>query len=251
MSAAAPLVPAAASWHDAECGGYAADLPLWERLAAEQGGPVLDLGAGTGRVALHLAARGHRVVAVELDPALAEELARRAHEEALAGEVEVVCADVRELALAERFPLAVAPMQLLHMLGGAAGRRHALAAIRAHLAPGGRFAAALLAEPLPSSGRSEPLPDIREVGGWVYASLPLEVRVGSGELEIVRLRQLVAPGGDLSEEVHRLTVDRLPPGVLEGEARAAGLAVVGEEPIAETDEHVGSLALLMEGSDRG
>ena len=35
-------------WHDLECGGYDADLPLWRELAADADGPVLDLGAGTG-----------------------------------------------------------------------------------------------------------------------------------------------------------------------------------------------------------
>ena len=44
--------PAHVVWHDVECGGYDADLPLWRELAREAGGPVLDVGAGTGRVAL-------------------------------------------------------------------------------------------------------------------------------------------------------------------------------------------------------
>ena len=50
-------------WHDLECGGYVEDLTLWQSLADEQGDPVLDVGAGTGRVALALARRGHRVTA--------------------------------------------------------------------------------------------------------------------------------------------------------------------------------------------
>ena len=48
------------AWHDVECGGYDADLPLWRELAARRGGPVLDVGAGTGRVALDLARRRPR-----------------------------------------------------------------------------------------------------------------------------------------------------------------------------------------------
>ena len=49
-------------WHEVECGGYAADLALWERAGRRADGPVLELGSGTGRVALHLARRGSEVV---------------------------------------------------------------------------------------------------------------------------------------------------------------------------------------------
>ena len=47
-----------------------ADLPFWLELAAERGGPVLDVGAGTGRVTLELARSGHAVVALDRDPDL-------------------------------------------------------------------------------------------------------------------------------------------------------------------------------------
>ena len=43
-------------WHDLECGGYDLDLPLWRELADREGSPVLDVGAGTGRVAPDLGA---------------------------------------------------------------------------------------------------------------------------------------------------------------------------------------------------
>ena len=55
------------AWHDTECGSYDADLPLWRELAGA--GPVLDVGAGTGRVALDLAARGASVTALDVEPA--------------------------------------------------------------------------------------------------------------------------------------------------------------------------------------
>ena len=244
---AAPPVPLAVTWHDAECGGYARDLPYWERLATERGGPVLDLGAGTGRVSLHLAARGHEVVAVDDAPELLAALRERADERGL--EVEVEEADVRRLDLGRRFPLIIAPMQLMHMLGGSENRRAALSAAASHLGEGGLIAAAILEEPLPPTGRTESLPDVRDVGGWVHSSLPLEVVVGEGALEIHRLRQLVAPDGAMSEEIDVTVVDRLPPGVLEAEAHLSGLRSAGEERIAETDEHVGSLVLLMERAD--
>src|SRR5206468_3595889 len=69
-------------WHDVECGFYRADLPLWQELAdaetAARPGPVLDVGAGTGRVALHLARARHRVTAVDCEESLLRALRERA-----------------------------------------------------------------------------------------------------------------------------------------------------------------------------
>ncbi len=62
MSAESDIV-----WHDVECGSYYVDLPFWRELAAAEAGPILDVGAGTGRVALDLAAHGHEVVALDID----------------------------------------------------------------------------------------------------------------------------------------------------------------------------------------
>jgi cyclopropane fatty-acyl-phospholipid synthase-like methyltransferase len=87
-------------WHDVECGGFAADLGLWEEIAANAGDPVLDLGCGTGRVALHLARHGHEVHGLDLEPALTEELARRGAETGEA--VTAQAGDARDFALTER-----------------------------------------------------------------------------------------------------------------------------------------------------
>src|SRR5687767_12062391 len=96
-------------WHDLECSAYEEDLPLWRELAGEAGGPVLDVGAGTGRVSLDLATHGIAVVALDADRALLEALERRA-----AGlPVKTVVADARDFDLGRRFPLVLAPMQTL------------------------------------------------------------------------------------------------------------------------------------------
>ena len=60
-----------AIWQEVEFGSYGADLPLWVELADEANGPVAELGAGAGRVALHLVGHGHEVIAVERDLPLA------------------------------------------------------------------------------------------------------------------------------------------------------------------------------------
>ena len=65
-------------WHDLECGSYQQDLSLWLGLAQAQGSPILDIGAGTGRVTLPLARDGHQVVALDIDGELLSELERRA-----------------------------------------------------------------------------------------------------------------------------------------------------------------------------
>ncbi|MGZ5335892.1 MAG: hypothetical protein ACXWZ6_10650, partial [Solirubrobacterales bacterium] len=78
MSTQAPAAPEAAIWQDVEFGAYVADLALWEELAARSEGPVIELGSGSGRVALRLASEDRTVLAIEKDEELAAELGRRA-----------------------------------------------------------------------------------------------------------------------------------------------------------------------------
>jgi len=102
-------------WHDVENGGYGADLPLWRELARAAAGPILDLGAGTGRVTLDLAAAGHDVTALDTDPVLLVELAGRAQARGL--DVRCITGDARALDQAGRFSLVLAPMQFLQIMG--------------------------------------------------------------------------------------------------------------------------------------
>jgi SAM-dependent methyltransferase len=234
-------VSTAAIWHDVECGAYAADLPLWEELAERAGGPVLDLGCGTGRVALHLARRGHSVVGLDVDAELLAALAERAE----GVQLQTVHADARGFDLGRRVPLALAPMQTLQLLDGAADRLACLRRVADHLEPGGCFAAAIL-EGMPEPDDSPPpLPDVREVEGWVYSSLALEAAVGPGEIVIHRLRQTVSPGGELSEEPNRIRITTFSAAQLEEEAAAAGLVPVERREIGPTDIHVGATVVVL------
>lgn len=242
--------PAAVVWHDVECGGYGADLALWEELAREGGGPVLELGCGTGRVALELAAAGHEVVGLDADPDLIGALRARARERGLpaAG----VAGDARSFQLGRRFPLAIAPMQVAQLLGGQTGRVAFLEAVATHLEPDGRLAVAL-ADPLegvPAGAVDPPLPDMREQAGWVFQSRPLRVRAvdGGTALAVDRLRQAVSPTGELEESLATIELDALNPAALEREARAAGYADEPQRRISPTPAYVGSTVCMLRGS---
>lgn len=232
----------AAIWHDVECGSYAADLPLWEELAERQGGPVLELGCGTGRVALHLARRGHEVIGLDRDPELLAALRERS------SLVEPLLADARDFELASSVSLVLAPTHLLQLLSGPAERAEALRCIAAALRPGGLLAAAIIEGMPPPDDAPPPLPDVREVDGWVYSSLAVEAAVGPGEIVVHRLRQTVSPEGSLSEEPNQVRIATFEAATLESEAAAFGLVPAGRVEIPPTDLHVGSLVVLLERS---
>jgi SAM-dependent methyltransferase len=237
-------VSEAVAWHDVECGSYAADLALWRKLAAAAQGPVLELGAGTGRVALDLAEQGHDVTAVDIDPDLLDELARRAAERGL--DVECVVADARELDLQARFVLVLAPMQLLQIVGGPVERAAVLNRAAAALADGGRFATAIAAvdESLAPDDAWPPLPDLGEHEGWVYSSQPIDVRPEPGGVAVERLRQRVSPAGELLEQTHTQRLDSLSVEQLGGEAAEQGLTPVERHEIPATADHIGSMVVV-------
>ncbi|HSJ18051.1 MAG TPA: methyltransferase domain-containing protein [Solirubrobacterales bacterium] len=237
----------AVRWHEVECAGYAADLALWEELAGAAGGPVLELGCGTGRVALHLARAGHDVAGIDTDEAFVAELNARAEEEDLPAHAEPC--DTTEFDLGRSFALVLAPMQLIQLLPDEAARSAALDRIADHLGPGGAFAAALVEDrhiPAYAGDGAAPLPDVRERDGWVFSSLPRSVRREEGRLTIERLRHAIAPDGGVSEQVDITHLSPLSAAQLGAEARDAGLRPAGTREVVATHWHVGSTVVILE-----
>ncbi len=231
-------------WHDLECGSYYEDLTLWQRLAARHGAPVLDVGAGTGRVALDLARAGHAVTALDSDPVLLAELSTRA-----AGfPVGTVCADARDFVLDQRYPLVIVPMQTIQLLGGCEARIACLRCARAALRPAGVVAIAI-AEELETfevrDGLPGPLPDLCERDGCVYSSLPTAVRAQDGGFVLERRREIVDARGRSNTELDRIRLDRVGAGELEREGAQAGLRPAGRHVIAATRDYVGSEVVVL------
>jgi SAM-dependent methyltransferase len=232
-------------WHDVECASYAADLGVWRGLADECGGDLLDIGCGTGRVALDLAALGHDVTGLDSDPALVGALAARARERGL--RVRTAVADARSFELGRTVSLVIAPMQVVQLLGGMPGRAALLRHVRAHLEPGGLFAAAL-ADPFEEFDEEEslpPLPDVREEAGWVFSSTPVAMRPEGEGTAIDRMRQAVSPDGALTESMNTIVLDKLTAGQLEAEASGA-FRVLPRRSVPEIDGYVGSIVVVLE-----
>ncbi len=231
-------------WHDLECGHYAEDLELWRSLVREHGDPVLDIGAGTGRVTLDLARHGFRVTALDRDPELLAELARRAGDLG----VRTVLADAREFELEDRFAMCVVPMQTIQLLGGAEGRARFLKRAKGHLLPGGVLAIAI-SEVLElfdvAGGASAPLPDMCELDGIVYASHPTAVRAEPDGYMLERRRETVTIEGARSVARDLIHLDRLTYPELEEEAAAIGLTALEPRTIPPTQEHVGSEVVIL------
>lgn len=233
-----------AIWQDVEFGSYAADLPLWEELASATAGPVLELGAGSGRVALHLARAGHDVIALERDAELAAALEARAEGLPLS----VLPTDLVDA----EYPaarLAIGPLQVVQLLD-APERARALAGLAGALGGGGLCALALVDEATLVERGAAALapvrPDMREIDDWVYSSEPLWVQVSDDVLRMRRLRERVSPGGDLVRKVHDDVLHRLPPEQLEAEGAMAGLRPAGRRMIPSSDYEAGSITVLME-----
>lgn len=251
-------------WHDLECGSYRADLPLWRELAQTQDGPILDVGAGTGRVILDLVSAGHSVTALDFDPDLLGALRERTG----GLEVETVCADARSFDLEQRdFALCLVPMQTTQLLGGSAERVALLRRAHAHLRPGGVLACAIVTalEPFDCAGGDiGPTPETARVGDALYVSRATRVDVRGRSFIIERERRIVPLEEGGPDEAPRnlralsghtthkpvvehnvVELDRVSREELEREATTAGLSPEPAREIPSTDDHVGSTVVIL------
>jgi SAM-dependent methyltransferase len=113
------------------------DVAFYLEEARRSGGPVVELGVGTGRIAVPIAADGIRVIGVDSSRGMLDVCARRA---ALAGvELDLRVGDLREPPVSERVPLVICPFRSLLHMHTDEDRRRVLGAAHELLLPGGRF----------------------------------------------------------------------------------------------------------------
>jgi SAM-dependent methyltransferase len=140
-----------ARFYDIEHADLTDDLLMYENFARRCGSPVLELGCGTGRVALHLACAGFEVIGLDASPAMLELGRAKLVRAGLTEQVDLLEADLRNFALDQRFALATLAINTFMHFLTVADQVHVLTTTRQHLRPGG-----LLIVDLPRADFSPP-----------------------------------------------------------------------------------------------
>ena len=115
------------------------DIDFYVELARESGGPVLELGCGTGRISLAIAREGVAVTGIDISPRMIAVAQEKAAKRGLSERCVFQSGDMAALQLAERFPLVIMPFRSFQSMLTAEEQRQALARVRERLAPGGVF----------------------------------------------------------------------------------------------------------------
>jgi SAM-dependent methyltransferase len=165
------------------------DVPFYvEEARAAGGGPVVELGVGTGRIAVPVAAEGIRVIGVDSSPGMIEVCREQAELAGVAGLIDLRLGDLRDPPVTERVRLVICPFRAyLHLLSDE-DRLHALRAARELLVPEGRLVFDVF-----TPGRAditetharwiEREPDIFERADWDEPARTLTLRVRGPEGE--------------------------------------------------------------------
>jgi SAM-dependent methyltransferase len=153
------------------------DIGFYVREARKARGPVVELGVGTGRVAVPTAEAGIRVIGVDSSERMLAVCRRRAEEAGVAELLELRLGDLQAPPVSERVSLVTSPFRALLHLASDEARLQGLRAVRELLEPGGRFVFDVFA-PSPDDVRETNARWLeREPGIWERADWDLERQV--------------------------------------------------------------------------
>ncbi len=194
------------------------DVDFYRSLAADQGGPILELGCGTGRVAFPLAEDGFEVVGIDRSTPMLElaESKRRLRAPEVADRIELVEGEMRDVSLARTFPLVIIAFRSFAHLLTVDDQRRCLRNVHRHLDPGGLLALNVF-DPrldlcLPGLAGSYPQPrgtaELAETGSRVEVEAVARTNDPLRQVmtETWRFTELAADGAVLREEVEELVL---------------------------------------------
>ena len=133
-------------WENAQTVGRR-DIAFWKRMASAAKGPVLELGCGTGRVALPVARDGATVVGIDRSQPMLDRARKRVKRAGLQDSVQLIRGDIRHLPFPDKsFPLVMAPYGILQSLLVERDLTKTLAAVSRVLTKKGTFGLELVAD---------------------------------------------------------------------------------------------------------
>jgi SAM-dependent methyltransferase len=162
------------------------------------GEPVVELGVGTGRIAIPTAAAGVPVIGVDSSPGMLEICRRRAVAAGVAGLLDLRLGDLREPPVAERVPLVTCPFRAYLHLDSDDERLAALRAAHGLLVPGGRLVFDVFTPSTDDIGETnarwiEREPGIWERADWDEPARRLTLSVRSDDTEATMTLSWLAP----------------------------------------------------------
>jgi SAM-dependent methyltransferase len=152
------------------------DVAFYVEEAVRSGGPVVELGVGTGRIAIPTAAAGIAVVGIDASAEMLAVAREQAELGGVTGLIEFRHGDLRDPQLDGAFPLVTIPFRSLLHMETDRDRRAALAAVRGLLAPGGRLVFDVFTPSDEDVAETDGRWLEREPGIWERADWDLEAR---------------------------------------------------------------------------
>jgi SAM-dependent methyltransferase len=153
------------------------DVDFYVAQARKSGGPVIELGVGTGRIAVPVAEAGVRVIGIDDSEGMLAVCRERAEQAGVAGLLDLRVGDLRSPPVEESAPLVTCPFRALLHLDSDEERLRALRAVHRLLLPGGRFVFDVFAPSMEDVEETNGRWIEREPGIWERADWDLERRV--------------------------------------------------------------------------
>ena len=221
---------AIAAVYDLWSADMTADVPFYVAEAVATGGPVLEIGVGTGRVATAMARAGKDVVGIDVSPSMLDRAREQLDAEGLSELVELVEADMRGFDLGRTFPLAVLPYRVFAHARTVDEQVRTLTAIRDQLDPGGRI---VLNVTIPQVSDLTAWDGLRHEGqftlpdgGRAVLWRQAEYEPGTQQLTFHFVVDHLAEGGEVTRRVHGTsTVRQTTPGEVDHALARAGFTV--------------------------
>jgi SAM-dependent methyltransferase len=128
---------AIAPWYDLEHADITDDIAMYAGFIAATGGPVLELGCGSGRVLVPLAEEGYTITGIDRSAVMLSRCQAAAEAAGVTDDVTLVRGDMTDFDLgARRFRFAFVALGSFQHLATLGARRTALARLRMHVLPG-------------------------------------------------------------------------------------------------------------------